>query len=81
MELTMDYEFLPAGAVLIHSGDIKQDDGGAWVPVVYQVGPARYQCGVIPPEEKNSAVLHRAVLTDLKLALHVADALARLAAA
>lgn len=81
MELTIEYETQPAGAVLVHSGRPKEDDGGAWRPLVFQIGAGRYQSGVIHAQKGSRPVVHRAILDDLSFARRVADELARLAAA
>ena len=47
MDLTIEYEYKPEGALLVHSGGIKEDEGGAWRPLVFQIGPGKYQSGVI----------------------------------
>jgi hypothetical protein len=81
MELTMEYEFQPQGAVLVHTGEVKQDEGGSWRPVVFQHGPSRYQCGVVQDKTGSKAILHRAVLDEFEFARQVAEELARIAAA
>ena len=81
MDLTIEYEYKPDGALLVHSGGIKEDEGGAWRPLVFQIGPGKYQSGVIQKVKGAKPVLHRAVLDDLSFARHVAEELARLAAA
>jgi hypothetical protein len=48
---------------------------------VFQIGPGKYQSGVIQKVKGARPVLHRAILDDLVFARHVADELARLAAA
>mgnify|MGYP001554021953 FL=1 len=47
MDLTIEYEYKPDGALLVHSGGIKEDEGGAWRRLVFQIGPGKYQSGVI----------------------------------
>ena len=80
MTLSMDYELKPVGSVLIYSGGPKQDDGGSWVPQVFQVGPKKYQCGAAPRNDGGRAVVHRAQFTNLSEAKFIADEIARLAA-
>ena len=80
MMLSMDYEFKPAGSVLIYSGGPKQYDGGSWVPQVFQVGPQKFQCGAAPQHDGGLAVVHRAQITSLSEAKFIADEIARLAA-
>ena len=80
MMLSMDYEFKPVGSVLIYSGGPKQDDGGSWVPQVFQVGPQKFQCGAAPQHDGGRAVVHRAQITSLSEAKFIADEIARLAA-
>ncbi|XHY17354.1 hypothetical protein SuNHUV7_21480 (plasmid) [Pseudoseohaeicola sp. NH-UV-7] len=81
MDLTIEYEYKPEGALLVHSGGLKEDEGGAWRPLVFQIGPGKYQSGVIRKVKGAKPVLHRAILDDLGFARHVAEELARLAAA
>jgi hypothetical protein len=80
MLLNMDYECKPLGSVLVHSGGAKQDDGGSWVPLVFQVGPQKFQSGTAPQQEGGRAVVHRAQFTSLSEAKYIADEIARLAA-
>lgn len=80
MILSVDYEFEPEGSILIYSGGAKQDDGGSWVPQVFQVGPQRYQCGAAPQNECGRVVVHRTQLSDLSEAKIIANDIARLAA-
>ena len=80
MMLSMDYEFKPVGSVLIYSGGPKQDDGGSWVPQVFQVGPRKFQCGAAPQHDGGRAVVHRVQISSLSEAKLIADEIARLAA-
>jgi hypothetical protein len=81
MYFTMDYESKPDGSVLVHSGATKQDDGGSWVPLVFQIGANRFRIGVAPEREEERIVVHRALFTSLDEAKYLADELARLASA
>ena len=80
MILNMDYEFNPAGSVLIYTGGLKQDDGGSWVPQVFQVGPQKSQCGAAPQHDGGRTVFHRAQITSLRAAKPIADKIARISA-
>ena len=80
MPLNMDYEFKPLGSVLVHSGGPKQDDGGSWVPLVFQVGPQKFQSGTIRHQGGGRPVVHRAQFTSLSEAKYIAEEIARLAA-
>lgn len=80
MTLNMDYEFKPAGSVLIYTGGPKQDDGGSWIPQVFQVGPQKFQCGAAPLHDGGRTVVHRAQITSLSEAKSIADEIARIAA-
>jgi hypothetical protein len=80
MFISIDYEFRPPGSVLVHTGSGKQDDGGSWVPVVYQVGRRKFQSGATPGSKGQRTVLHRAQFETLSEAKYAADVLARLAA-
>ena len=80
MILSIDYECKPLGSVLIYSGGPKQDEGGSWVPQVFQVGPQKFQCGAAPQHDGGRAVVHRTQFTDLSEAKFIAEDIARLAA-
>lgn len=80
MILSMDYEFKPVDSVLVYSGGPKQDDGGSWVPQVFQVGPQKFQCGAAPLHNRGRAVVHRTQFSNLNEARFIADEIARLAA-
>ena len=80
MLLSIDYEYRPVDSVLVHTGGPKQDDGGAWVPLVYQVGPQKFQSGTKRQHEQGRPVVHKAQLASLSEAKYIADAIARLAA-
>ena len=81
MILSIDYECEPTGAVLVHSGGVKQDDGGPWVPVVFQIGADGFQSGVAPNQKDGKTVVHKAKFTSLSEAKYIADELARIASA
>jgi hypothetical protein len=81
MILNMDFECEPTGAVLVHSGGVKEDDGGAWVPVVYQIGADGFQSGVAPNLKGGKTVVHKAKFASLSEAKYIADEFARLASA
>lgn len=76
-----NYDLAPAGARLVHVGEQKVDDGGRWVPAVFQIGPKQYQGGAVPLQRGCKAIVHVVVLVELGTARRIADATARLAAA
>ncbi|MCF6232083.1 MAG: hypothetical protein L3J36_03110 [Rhodobacteraceae bacterium] len=76
-----NYELAPARARLVQVGEQKVDDGGRWVPAVFQIGPDQYQGGAVPLQRGCQAVVHKVVWDDLGFARKIADATARLAAA
>ena len=81
MDLTIEYEYKPDGALLVHSGGIKEDEGGAWRPLVFHIGPGKYLSGVVQKAKGATPVLERAVLDDLSFSRPAAEELACLAAA